>query len=102
MARRAGIGVWLLAALLACAGAEAGNVFEGKRLYSKHCQSCHGVDGRGVMPGMPDFSRGEGLFATQEQLRAVIVGGKGVMPAFFKQFEDDQVDDVIAYLRTFL
>lgn len=29
---------------------------EGKSVYFQTCVACHGVDGKGVLPGVPDFT----------------------------------------------
>ncbi len=72
----------------------------GARLYSRHCQSCHGVQGQPLMPGMADFSRGEGLLRADEQLVQKIEQGQGMMPAFAGRFSVDELYALVAYLRT--
>ncbi|HFD79028.1 MAG TPA: c-type cytochrome [Gammaproteobacteria bacterium] len=32
----------------------------GKDIYSQTCIACHGADGKGVLPGVPDFTRKDG------------------------------------------
>ena len=73
----------------------------GGQLYSQHCTTCHGDDGRGTMPGVPDFTRGEGLFQSNQVLKNVIREGKSVMPAFRGILTDDEIKDIIAYLRMY-
>ena len=78
--------------------ADPGN---GAQVYSVHCSGCHGDDGRGGMPGLPDFTRGEGLFQPNSQLATTIRNGKQVMPAYQGILTNDDINDVIAYLRSF-
>ncbi len=78
----------------------AADIDNGKRIYAKHCQSCHGARGQGQLPGTPDFSRGERLMQPDSQLVEALRNGKGMMPAFRAQLQNRDLLDVIAYLRT--
>lgn len=80
----------------------AGDVFKGKEIYQRHCMGCHGGSGEGFMPGMPNFARGDRLFRTDRELEDAIRDGNGVMPSFNGLLEDDDMRDVVAFLRTFL
>ena len=73
---------------------------KGREIYMQHCQSCHGSDGVGQLPGMPNFARGESLFKPDIELVRVIRAGRGMMPAYQGMFTDEQLLDVVAYLRT--
>jgi len=95
----------LLLALLSSVAtvASAADVFKGQKLYKLHCAGCHGITGEGVMPGMPDFSQGVGLFANDNAIAASIRNGVGTMPGFAGLFaKEDDVYDLIAYIRSFL
>ncbi len=35
---------------------EAADVAAGKAVYSQTCIACHGADGKGTIPGVPDFT----------------------------------------------
>ena len=73
----------------------------GARLYNQHCTSCHGVQGRGgVMPGTPDFSRGEGLLQSDAALLKLLEEGRGIKPAYQGLMTTREMLDVVAYLRT--
>lgn len=80
----------------------AGDVFKGKEVYQRHCMGCHGGSGEGIMPGMPNFARGDRLFRTDRELEDAIRDGNGVMPSFNGLLDDDDMRDVVAFLRTFL
>lgn len=90
----------VLAAIVYSTTALAADPSKGRVIYTKHCQNCHGVDGAGQFPGMPDFSRGESLFRPDSELVGVIRTGRGMMPAFEGMYTEEQLLDVVAYLRT--
>ncbi|MEJ8836793.1 c-type cytochrome [Ramlibacter sp. AN1133] len=90
------------AAFLAlCAGpAVAADIHRGATLYTTHCAICHGANGSPVMPGAPDFRRMETLMRPDMQILPAIKNGKGSMPGFFGILRDQEILDVVAYLRT--
>jgi mono/diheme cytochrome c family protein len=79
----------------------AADTTNGQTIYSQHCTGCHGQDGSGTMPGMPDFARGEALFQPDPRIADAVRSGKGVMPGFQGLLSEDDILDVVAYLRTF-
>jgi mono/diheme cytochrome c family protein len=94
---------------LAQAGCEPSDptpVGRGRRVFQRTCSGCHGPDGRGVMRlGLtkpprdltdPEFH----AQVTDEQLRSVIRTGKGQMPAFGGLMGDEDLSNVIAFIRT--
>ena len=91
-------------AALACAllsqAASAADVAQGQRIYMTHCVACHGVGGVSVIPNAPNFSRGERLMQPDMGLMMTIKAGKTAMPSFNGILRDQQILDVIAYLRT--
>jgi len=52
------------------------------------------------MPGTPDFARGEGLDVTDLDLARGIKQGKNLMPAYEALIKDEDVLNVIVYIRT--
>lgn len=85
---------------LSCGITWAADPNNGGAIYSKHCMNCHGDNGIGMMPGTPNFARGEGLFKPDTELATAIRGGRTVMPAFEGLLSESEIFDVIAYLRT--
>lgn len=73
---------------------------QGGKLYVKKCQNCHGSTGLSDLPGLPDFSRSQGLLKSDNDLLNFIRAGQGMMPAFRGLLTDREILDVIAYLRT--
>ena len=79
-----------------CAIAQASDIFGGKEVYELHCQTCHGMDGQSIEPGVPDFSRGESLYAPDVDLVRVLRDGDGHLPTFRGLLSDEELRDVIA------
>lgn len=92
----------LLGVVLAAGAAEAADINEGRRVFEEQCADCHGPDGRGELPGTPDFQRGDALMRPDGELFAVISQGQGGMPAFEGLLDEHEILDVVAYLRTFM
>lgn len=92
----------LMAAAMAAGAAQAADVQRGGDLYRQHCQSCHGSDGRPVLPLAPDLTRPTALLKPDLSLLAVIRGGRGAMPAYQGALRDRDILDIVAHLRTFI
>jgi len=96
---------WLLTALAMLSAlladiAGAADVFNGRAVYDTHCQSCHGDDGTSMMPGTPDFTSGEMMVRPDTELLKRIREGSDFMPAYRGMLEDNEIMDVIAYIRS--
>jgi cytochrome c6 len=90
-----------LAALAAAApAAPAADIFKGRELYAKHCELCHGPDGRGTLAGAPDFTRSAGLLRPDLDLVQYLRSGRGAHLAYQGILRNEQLLDVVAYLRT--
>ena len=87
-------------AALSMTQAHAADPRNGAMLYNSHCSDCHGAQGNGMMPGMPNFLRGEGLMKPDATLVQTLENGSGVMPAFRGLLTTQELLDVVAYLRT--
>lgn len=112
MKRRA-VALWTFGAYLSVSLSAAGceprdktPVGRGSRIFQRTCASCHGADGRGIMRvGLVrpprDLTRAEfHAQFTDDQLRSVIRTGKGQMPAFGGLVGDEDLSNVIAFIRT--
>ena len=91
-----------LAAWLACLPLAAGaaDVQHGGELYRSHCATCHGANGRPVLPTTPDLSRPTALLKPDPVLLTSIRAGRGAMPGYQGQLRDRDILDIVAYLRT--
>ncbi len=61
----------LRAATMSSVAAEAGGAVtekEGKAVFGQTCIACHGVDGKGVLPGVPDFTAAGGALSKSDPI----------------------------------
>ena len=93
----------LFASLLSIFGATfsyAADPTKGAELYAMHCVTCHGVSGISIIPGAPNFAQNEGLMSPDRALLISIQSGKAAMPAYRGILSDQEILNVISYLRT--
>jgi mono/diheme cytochrome c family protein len=74
----------------------ATNSIDGGKLFSKKCNMCHALDKRKVGPAVKSMSQDE------VRLRNVITNGGKIkmMKAYGKKFSSDQIDALVAYIRS--
>jgi mono/diheme cytochrome c family protein len=94
--------------LVAPAGETAARIRVGAGIFRQYCIVCHGVDGKGtqmrpVLPPIPDFTSPPfHKEHTDVQLMISILEGKGtLMPANRGRVTEDQVGDLVAFVRSF-
>ena len=79
----------------------AGDPFAGSAIYAEHCVGCHGGDGSGEVAGTPSFRGGALMSKGEFELRDRVRNGKDLMPRFEGILTDEEIQDVVAYIRTF-
>jgi cytochrome c6 len=88
----------LLAAALPAAADDAA------ALYKSKCQVCHGADGKGSPTGLKmgakDFQSPEVAKQSDADLIKVTKEGKGKMPKYDGKLTDDQIKQLIKYIRS--
>jgi mono/diheme cytochrome c family protein len=80
---------------------------EGKHVYDVGCAHCHEENDLRLKKIPPDL---QGLFqrstlpdgepTTDEEVKRVVLNGRGLMPSFAYQITQEQLDALIAYLHT--
>jgi quinoprotein glucose dehydrogenase len=68
----------------------------GRAIYTPTCTACHGANMQGQPPLIPSLV-GVSNRLTADQMREVIVAGRGLMPAH-RELTPDEVNAVVAYL----
>ena len=85
----------------------AETINEGKALFAKNCQSCHGKKGQGdgtkaselkTEPG--DFSKSGFQSQSDGAIFYKISEGRDDMPSFKKKMDAKEIWDVVNYMRT--
>jgi len=93
--------IGLLAGIALCSGCRQPSVENGGRLFASYCIACHSL-----IPGHAQHGPSlRGYFErspppTVRQARRAILGGGPSMPPFREKLSSDEIDDVIAYMKT--
>ena len=87
-----------------CLALHAGPASDGGDLYKQKCSMCHGADGKGY-PALktPDFTdpKVQASLTDKEIVDTIKNGKKGTaMPPFADKLSDDQINSLLAYLRS--
>ena len=88
-----------------------GDAARGATLYQRYCRGCHGEDGRGgahtFMPHIQNITRKDyieflpdGFLFTVITEGGAAVGKSGYMPAWRGTLSEQDIKDVIAFIRT--
>ena len=86
---------------------DAAAVGRGKDLFQQKCSTCHydTSDAKKIGPGLKGLNK-RGTFTvnnnkvTDENLKTWIENGDSLMPPFKDVIDDNQIKDVIAYVKT--
>jgi mono/diheme cytochrome c family protein len=82
---------------------------EGAKVYAAKCASCHGKAGKGnpamakgfkVDPAALDLTDEATAAQADDALEAVTLKGKGKMPAFGEKLKAEEVEALLAYIRS--
>ena len=104
-----GLALVLVAVMTVSTRVHASDEEAGKVLYERNCQACHGVSGNGdgaaarsLRPRPTPFNASAYWAGTSDEaVVAAIVGGRpGTSMMAFQTFSSEQLDDLVAYLRT--
>lgn len=78
----------------------AGDREAGEANFQRRCVMCHSLSPNVKIVGPSLYSEMRGPHAhTAASVREIIVNGKGLMPPMGKQLTDQEIADVLAYLR---
>jgi mono/diheme cytochrome c family protein len=89
-------------------GKSSGSATKGKDVFDQKCSMCHFADSdaKKIGPGLKGLSK-RGTFSvkpdlkvTDENLKNWIENGDSLMPPFKDVLDEQQIKDVIAYVRT--
>jgi len=95
----------VLLAGMTLANAAGARAQEAADLYKSKCQVCHGADGKGDTAagkklGVKDFHSPEVAKMSESELFDITKKGKDKMPPYDKKLTDDQIKQLVKYVRT--
>lgn len=78
--------------------------FDAATLFKAKCASCHGADGSGNTPmgkklSVRDMRSAQVQSQSDAQLAAIISKGKGKMPPYEKSLNQQQVQEMVSFIR---
>jgi mono/diheme cytochrome c family protein len=84
---------------------DSGKTSPGQQVFQSRCVTCHGADGSGnTMMGKQlqakDLRSPEVQKLSPREMKQVVSSGQGNMPAFGDRLSDDEIAQVVAYVRT--
>jgi mono/diheme cytochrome c family protein len=95
-----------IAAIVTATTIQAADATAGKTVYERSCRSCHGANGtanpaisKSMKVEMKDLKSSEVQSMSDAELKKIIMEGKGKMKPI-ASLNAQQVDDVVAYMRT--
>lgn len=87
-----------------------GVIAEGKLLYGRYCNHCHGANGQGsedptakvgvILKGVPSYSLGRVATVSEGHIFHVITYGKGRMGAHGSQISEENRWKIVQYVQT--
>ncbi|HSY29514.1 MAG TPA: cytochrome c [Burkholderiaceae bacterium] len=71
----------------------------GKTLFLKNCSACHQVDGRGIPDAFPALAGNPFVQGSEAEVVSVLLTGRNGMPNFSKRLTDQDVAQIVSYIR---
>lgn len=75
----------------------------GKEIYQQNCSACHAADGKGALPGAPNFTDPavqSQIKSTSGEFLCTITSGRGMMPGWKDKLTVDQMWQVLTYIAS--
>ena len=96
---------WGIAVLVLACGSASGTdedhmtaeASPGKAIFNMNCTLCHGRDGKAGLNGAKDLTAST---LTTEEMMAVVKNGKGAMAPYKQVLNANEIEAVVAYVRT--
>lgn len=78
----------------------AADIARGAQLYNLHCAGCHGGSGRSINPSAPNLIGGGKTMQPDMALVMRLKTGRNQCPPFLGVLKDQELLDLITYVRT--
>ena len=94
----------VLIGLLALGSGVSPGQSAGETLFKTKCAVCHGPDGKGEVPmakklGVRNLGSAEVQSQSDAQIADIVTKGKNKMPAFDGKLTQEQIGQLVAYIR---
>lgn len=83
---------------LAMAAGEA-EAADGRTVFAENCAACHRVNGAGVPGAFPALAGSKLVVGDPKATARLVLAGRGGMPAFAGELDDDEMASVLTYIR---
>ncbi len=70
-----------------------------EQLFVANCSACHQRHGRGIPKAFPALAGDALVLGDQQGIVAVLLNGRGGMPSFRTQLNDEQLAAIASYVR---
>jgi len=91
------VGLAFATALTAAGAASA--AANGQQVYANNCAACHQPTGEGRPPVFPALKGDKTAVGPKAAVLAVVLNGRGAMPAWKTALTDEEVAAVVTYVR---
>jgi mono/diheme cytochrome c family protein len=73
---------------------------DGAKTYEDACAACHMPKGEGIAGAFPKLTASPIVIGPVEGLADILIAGRGGMPSFAADLSDDQLAEVLTYIRS--
>ena len=91
---------FLMAGALTCALAAPAFAEDGGDLFQQNCSACHQPKGEGVPGAFPPLAGNKFVQGDPKGPAYVVTHGRGGMPNFSGDLDDNQISAILTYVRT--
>lgn len=81
------------------ASAAEGDVATGEGLFKQKCSACHQITGKGIKGAFPALAGNSFVQGDPQLVARTVLGGRGGMPSFAPLLEEQQIADILSYVR---
>ena len=89
-----------VAASVLSSGAIAADLVKAKQNYERHCAACHGFNGMSVVVDAPNLRMNQGLLQSDLVIVQKLKTGTPKKPPMIGALRDQEMMDVLTYVRT--
>lgn len=91
--------LWLIAGIALTTAAQADAGADGGDIYRNNCSACHQAEGTGIPGAFPALRDNPFVSGDPGEVIRVLLNGRGGMPSFDGDLTDDEIANVINFIR---